>query len=128
MAHSPSASTHRHPGGIAMGASLRVHSGPAPLARTACGDSLEVAPLPADGGIGGADPGAMGRRGRYRQELAALDPGQLPATLMDHPVVAVAEEDQILYVAAAAVAPVHQVMRIGERHWAITTGPFACTG
>ena len=67
----------------------------------------------------------MGPRGRYRKELAAIDPGQLPATLMDHPVVAVAEQDQILYVGPASVAPVHQVMRIGERHGAIATGPFA---
>jgi len=70
----------------------------------------------------------MSPRGRYRKELPALDSGQLPATLVDHPVVAVAEQDQIVHVARAAVAPVHHVMRIGERHRAIATGPFASTG
>src|SRR5579864_2050297 len=87
-----------------------------------------AARLPANGGIGSARPGSMGPRGRYRKELPALDSGELPATLMDHPVVAVAEQDQILDIRVPAVAPVHQVMRIGEGHWAVAPGPLASTG
>src|SRR5579864_1639583 len=87
-----------------------------------------AARLPANGGIGSARPGSMGPRRRYRKELPALDTGELPATLMDHPVVAIAEQDQILYTRVAPVAPVHQVMRIGEGHRAIAAGPLASTG
>ena len=39
----------------------------------------------------------MAAGGRDRQQPSLLDPGQLPATLMNHPVVAVAEEDEILH-------------------------------
>jgi hypothetical protein len=54
----------------------------APLARTTCGDSLEVPGLLSiDGAAWGSDPAATLPRERYRKELPALDPGQLPAAL-----------------------------------------------
>jgi hypothetical protein len=51
--------------------------------------------LPINGAIGSAGPGAIGLRWWNRQHAATLHPRQLPATLMDHPVVAVAEQDQV---------------------------------
>jgi len=37
----------------------------------------------------------MGLGGWNHQHSPELDPGKLPATLVDHPVVAVAEQDQV---------------------------------
>ena len=67
--------------------------------------------LPPDGDVGASDPGAMSPRGRDREQPSALDTRQLPAALMDQPVVAVAEQDQVVHVGRTAVAPVHQVRR-----------------
>jgi hypothetical protein len=53
-------------------------------------------PLSADGDVGASDPGAMSLRGWDREEPSVLDAGQLPAALMDQPVVAVAEQDQVV--------------------------------
>ena len=53
--------------------------------------------LPVGGGSGRADPGAMGLGGRDRQQAPLLDSGQLPASLMDQPMVAVAEQDQVCH-------------------------------
>lgn len=36
--------------------------------------------------------------------------------------------DEVRRVGVASVAPVHQMMRMGERHPAIAAGPFASTG
>jgi len=44
----------------------------------------ERATAGADGSIGRAEPGAMSLRGRYRQQPPVLEPGELPATLVDH--------------------------------------------
>ena len=65
----------------------------------------------------------MTLRGRYGQQPPALDPGELPATLVDHPVVVVAEKDQVVHVRPAAVAPVHQVMPVNPQMYVETVTP-----
>jgi hypothetical protein len=47
---------------------------------------------------------------------------------MDHPVVAVADQDQIVDVGFAAVAPMHHVVGTGEGDRAIAARPFAASG
>src|SRR5439155_9750841 len=57
-------------------------------------------------------PGQAERhRGGDAHDLA-LDLDQLPSALVDHAVVALAEQDRVLEVGLAAVHPVHQVMAV----------------
>src|SRR5437879_3913776 len=46
-------------------------------------------------------------------------------SLVDHPVVAVAEEDEVLEIGRSTPRPMHQVMRVGPGSWAIAAGPAA---
>ena len=54
----------------------------------------------------------MAPGGRDRQQSPLLHPGQLPAALVDHPVVAVAEQDEIRNLGLADVTPVHEVVPV----------------
>jgi hypothetical protein len=94
--------------------------------RRACRDDLEVSGhLPAGGDVGCADPGAMGPRRWNRQQAPALDLGKLPAALMDQPVVAVAEQDEVVEGGVPAVPPMQDVMGVGPHARPIAAGPHA---
>src|ERR1700683_4431033 len=73
---------------------------------------------------GGSNPGAMGLIGWDHQD-PLIAPDQLPATLMDRPVVAIAEQDEVLQVGRPAVAPVDDVVGVGPGSGAVAARPHA---
>jgi len=78
--------------------------------------------------VSGRESRSDGPGGRDRQQSPLLHPGQLPAALVDHPVVAVAEQDEIRNLGLASVTPVHEVVGVGEGHRTVAAGPLAAPG
>src|SRR5580704_6751236 len=60
-----------------------------------------------------------------REDPALVGPDHLPAPLMDVPVMAVAELDQILEVGVPAVSPVEDVVGVGPRRGTLAARPDA---
>src|SRR5438093_10952093 len=70
-------------------------------------------------------PGQAERhRGGDAHDLA-LDLDQLPPTLVDHAVMALAEQDRVLEVGLPAVDPVHQVMAVAPGSRTLAARPLA---
>src|SRR5437660_10275220 len=63
----------------------------------------------------------------HREHLAFVGPYQLPAALVRHPVVSVAEQDHVGEVGLAAVRPVDDVMRITPGSRPLAARPLAMT-
>src|SRR5207247_9540326 len=64
-------------------------------------------------------------RRRDRQHPAIVTTHQLPADLMDQPVVPMAQQNEVVEVGGPAAGPVHEVMRGGPRRRPLATGPAA---
>src|SRR5580704_12002696 len=60
-----------------------------------------------------------------REDPALVGPDHLPAALMDVPVMAIAELDQILEVGVPAVSPVEDVVGVGPRRGTLAARPDA---
>src|SRR5438094_10550062 len=56
---------------------------------------------------------------------ANFSPDDLPSAFMHHPVMAVAQEDEIVEVGRTVPYPVHQVVTRGVRGWTVASGPPA---
>jgi hypothetical protein len=61
----------------------------------------------------------------YSKQAIVPGANQLPASLMDHPVVPVAQENQVRQISWAALGPMQKVVRCALRCGALTPGPLA---
>src|SRR5438309_7995587 len=66
-----------------------------------------------------------GNRRRDGHDLSVAGLDQLPAALMHHPVMPMAEQDLVLDLSAAAMQPMHDVMAIALRRRPLATRPLA---
>src|SRR5690348_9575337 len=69
--------------------------------------------------------GAECDRRRDCHQGAVIRSDQLPAAFVHHPVVPMAEQHLVFYLAAATEQPVHDVVRVAPRRRAIAAGPPA---
>src|SRR5207245_11502010 len=63
----------------------------------------------------------------HGQHVAIRCPNQLPAALVRHPVVSMAQEDHVRQIGVAAVDPVNNVVRIAPCSGPLAARPFAMT-
>src|SRR5207253_1810450 len=66
-----------------------------------------------------------GNRRRNGDDLSVTGLDQLPAALMHHPVMPMAEQDLVFDLSAAAVQPMHDVMSVTCRRRSFAAGPLA---
>src|ERR1700726_3560551 len=87
---------------------LSSNEAPSPMAQPSVLDRVEGSGRP--------------RPGRYRDQLAASIRFQLPASLVDQPVVAAAEQDQVPEQSRPAVNPVPEMVGVGPLDRRVAAG------
>src|SRR5260370_5207359 len=66
-------------------------------------------------------------RRRHRKHATVIGANDLPAAIVDHPVMPVAKKCEIRKVARPVIDPVHQMMALSHAHRPIASWPRAST-